>query len=654
MWLRMNCLLVIMSVQSSHYPGPTGPKHFAGYHVRAMASVVQQLTPHVFRVSDTCNVYVLTDPGRRSGVAVDFGSGLVLDHLDELGIERLSHVLMTHHHRDQAQGLPRAVQAGIQIWVPPVERDLFDRVDEMWASRPIMNDYNLRQDRFSLLDPVPVTGVVPEYRELELGGHRLLVLPTPGHTPGSVSYLVRDGPELVAFTGDLIYAPGKVWSLAATQWTYTGDEGPAMTVLSCLLLRRQRPALLAPSHGEPITEAEAALGLLAERMQAYVDSRRPQPWDLAARLLHPYVKITPHLLLNRSSIANSYALLSDSGAALLFDYGYDMTTGLPSGQDRSARRPWLASLDALKGGFGVTAVEAALPTHYHDDHVAGLGLLRSVEGTTIWIPENVAPILADPLQHDLPCRWYDPIRADRVLRLGETVSWREYEITVHDLPGHTRWAVAYEVEVDGVRVLVTGDQQDGLGVPGGRRREVLNYQYRNGFRIEDYRGSATLYRRVAPGLMVSGHWEPRWVDDAYLDLLAEEGEELIDLHHALLPLDALDLGADSQLARLTPYQQAVPAGGWSELTAEVRNPHPEPAEVTARLVAPRGWLVEPAVRTCRLARGETASLTFAVRAASRPARRARCALDLTIGTLQLGQHAEALVDVVAGTAARVP
>ncbi|MGH1559606.1 hypothetical protein ACRAWD_21920 [Caulobacter segnis] len=57
-------------------------------------------------------------------------------------------------------------------------------------------------------------------------------MPTPGHLPWA-RYLstVERGDERVAFTGDLIYAPGKVWSLAAAQWSYTENEGPAMTVL---------------------------------------------------------------------------------------------------------------------------------------------------------------------------------------------------------------------------------------------------------------------------------------------------------------------------------------------------------------------------------------------------------------------------------------
>jgi glyoxylase-like metal-dependent hydrolase (beta-lactamase superfamily II) len=613
-----------------------------------MSTAPREVARGVWLVPDTCNVYLVVadepaDDGARTAITIDFGAGAVLKHLASLGVDRITDVVMTHHHRDQGQGLPLAVEHGARIHVPPVEVDLFSHVDEMWATRTLDNDYNVRQDRFSLLDPVPVHATVPEYRWFGVGGVELCPIPTPGHTVGSVTYLLDRDAERLAFTGDLIYAPGKVWSLAATQWTYTATEGPAMAVLSCHLLGDEHPDRLLPSHGEVMADAAGALSLLAERMSAYVDSRRWHDWDLVDRLRHPYVSLTEHLLLNRSSMSCSYVLLSETGEALLIDYGYDMTTGLPTGQDRASRRPWLASLPALKQQFGVTRISAVLATHYHDDHVAGMPLLRDVEGTEIWAPEHVAPVLADPWEHDLPCQWYEPIVADRSLPLGGTVHWNEYEITVHDQPGHTLFAAAFEVRVDGVTVVFTGDQQENLGVPG-ERREILNYQYRNRFRIGDYVASARLYQRIAPGLLLSGHWEPRTTDAAYLDYLLQAGANLDELHHALLPLDELDLGADGVLCRLAPYRAAAVPGGMLTYRATVRNPHAHEADAVLTPVLPEGWAVSPAVADVTLAPGEEREVTFTVTAGA-PGRRMRLALDVTIGELRLGQHVEALVDV---------
>lgn len=601
---------------------------------------VELVAPGVHRVRDSCEVYVVQRHG--AAVAVDFGTGAVLDALPQLGLDTLDAVVMTHHHRDQGQGLPRAVAAGIPIYVPPTEQDLFARVDEMWATRTLANDYNTRQDRFSLLEPVPIAGTAALYREFSYGGVPLRAIPTPGHTMGSVTYLLDtdDGP--LAFSGDLIAAPGRVWSLAATQWSYTENEGPAMTTLSALLLGRESPAMLLPSHGDPIHDAASALELLALRMQAYVDSRRVDPWDLSDWLDRPFVRISEHLLVNRSANCTTYVLLDDAGGALFIDYGYDVTTGWPAGTDRASRLPWLASLPALRRDFGVERIEVALVTHFHDDHVAGLPLLREVEGTELWMPEHVAPILADPLRTDLPCQWFDPIPADRILELGGTVEWSGYRITTHDLPGHTRYQAAFEFEVDGIRVLATADQQTAMIGRSGDR-EILNYQYRNRFRADDYRRSAELYRRVAPGLFVTGHWRGRWVDDAYLAGLAAQGEETAAVHEALLAPEAPPV--DGDLALLEPFHRLWSAGQSAEYTVTVHNPRPTSVAAEVTLTLPRGWTAEPGRAVLELAAEGSGCASFTVRVGGE-GRRQPLAADVTIAGRRLGQQADAIADVV--------
>src|SRR5918912_1220042 len=225
----------------------------------------------VTRFVDTCNVDVLRGAG--GATLVDFGSGDVLDHLEELGVERVTDVLVTHHHRDQVQGLQRAVDAGARIWVPPVEQELFTDADERWRRRRVVNDYDLREDRFSLLGAVEIAGTVDEYRTRRYGGAYVYTLPTPGHTVGSVTYLAEVDGRRLAFCGDLVYGDGKVWSLAATQWTYTGVEGQAATVLSCGLLAAREPDVLLPGHGEPIEDPPAALALVKERLTALPELR---------------------------------------------------------------------------------------------------------------------------------------------------------------------------------------------------------------------------------------------------------------------------------------------------------------------------------------------------------------------------------------------
>lgn len=601
-----------------------------------------EVAPGVSRFADTCNVYVLRAAGE--AVLVDFGSGAVLDALPELGVERVTDVLVTHHHRDQVQGLARADAAGVRIWVPPVERELVAGVDRFWATRELENDYSLRQDRFSLLDPVPVAGTVPEYRVRRFGGFDVLTLPTPGHTVGSVTYLVEVDGRRLAFTGDLVHRGGRLWSLAATQWTYSGWEGEATTILSCLALAEREPDVLLPSHGEPVDQPARDLARLRERLHEVIALRRGRPWDIEEWYANPWAEVTPHVLRSRASMATSYALLSDSGTALLLDWGYDFWIGTPLGSDRAGRRPLLASIAALKRDHGVDRVEVAVPTHYHDDHVAGLELLRDVEGAQVWAPEHVGPVLEHPTRYDLPCLWYDPVPVDRTLPSGAPVAWREYELTAYPLPGHTLFAAAIAFEADGKRFLATGDQEG--GDPSGGSRLVLNYQYRNRYAFGDFVASAELYRRLRPDLMLTGHHGVEPVDEERLDQLLADGTRLAELHRELLPLEDVDFGAGGFGARIEPYRSAVRAGEELELDVTVRNPFAAPDVATVRLVVPGSWRATPAEQELRLAANAEGTVRFRLAPdGGGPVSRARVAADLTVGGRPFGQQAEALVDV---------
>ncbi|HSL28544.1 MAG TPA: MBL fold metallo-hydrolase [Anaerolineales bacterium] len=602
------------------------------------------ITDQLYLFHDTCNVYVLCSG--REAVLVDFGGGDVLDHLTEIGVERVTDVLMTHHHRDQGQGLARAVQRGIPIWVPHTEQDLFHNVNAHWQARPIYNNYNVREDRFSLLESVPVAGTLQDYETRLFGMHSVTVVPTPGHTTGSISLLVEWNRKQILFCGDLIYAPGKVVSLAATQWTYNGAEGIAASLASLLDLQDRQIDLLLPSHGDPMHNPKEAIALLVERSWELLQRRKQNPRLFQLRK-KPYQQVlpsgeygrgTPHLLMHCASMANSYVLLSDSGKALFIDFGYDFITGIPAGSDRASRRPWLYTLPMLKQQFGVQKIDVVLLTHYHDDHVAGCNLLRRVEGTEVWAAENFADILEYPSRYDLPCLWYDPIPVDRCLPLERPITWEEYTLRLHPLPGHTRYAVAVEFAVDGLHVLATGDQyqgDDGLS---------WNYVYQNRYAIGDYAATAKLYHRINPDLILSGHWQPLCVTPEYLKQIAVDAEALDRLHCELLP-EAPDFGAEGTLARITPYQVTAIAGQPIPFEVEIRNPFHSPEQATLQVIAPQGWSAEPVEQMQQI----TGTHHVSFKVSSPPGgtiRRARVAVDITIAGQRFGQQAEALVTVI--------
>lgn len=595
----------------------------------------------VYAIDDTCVVYLIVDRPARTAVAVDAGSGRWLDQLADFGVDSVTDVMITHHHRDQVEGLPLLAATGSRIWVPPVERDLIDDVEQHWQRRPVVNNYDVRLDRFSLLESVAVTGTMPEYRTRRVGHVDVATVPTPGHTTGSVTYLIDVQQRRLAFTGDLIHSPGKVWSVAALQWSYGGLEGAALTMASLAQLLDHHPDVLLPSHGEPMADPRPAAELTSTHLSDLIRVRLGFTPDILSRLAKPFVELSPHLLMNVTSESRSYVLLSDSGTALLIDYGYDLSTGVPMGGDRFGMRPWLPSLTALRRDYGVERVEVAVPTHYHDDHVAGLNLLRDVHGTEVWAGSRVARVLENPEAHDLPCLWYDPIPCDRHIADGGTVRWREYELTVHALPGHTRYATAIGFEADGRRVLATGDQQTGMWMPR-ELPEIPNFQYANEFRADDFVRSARLYQELQPELLITGHWQPRLVSADYLDHLTGLGAEVARVHRRLLlPQDSV-FGDRGRTVRITPYRTEAVAGKSFEVRVLVSGGFGDEGDVRVELTVPTGWSCEPADR---LVTGPAGADFTVVPELDQPVRRARIAAGITAAGQYLGQQAEALVDV---------
>jgi glyoxylase-like metal-dependent hydrolase (beta-lactamase superfamily II) len=595
---------------------------------------MKKLGEYLYVYPDSCQVYIIKNQDK--AVLIDFGSGDVLDCLEQTGVTEVTDILITHHHRDQVQGLKRAQENGIPIWVPHQERDLIADADGLWQRREIYNNYNNRQDRFSILSSVPVTGTLEDYSVRTFNGIEFHILPTPGHTVGSISIAAELDREKLCFTGDLIYEGRKVWSLAATQWTYNGGEGLPYHILSLLSLKERKFERLFPSHGGEITDPED-IDEVVDKLWRLIRIRKHN-----ARLFlfreHPYEKITEHVLLNRTSMANSYVLVSESGKALFLDFGYDFIAGVAAGSDRSSRRPWLYTIPKLFTDYGVKEIDACIPTHYHDDHVAGLNLLREVYHARLLCPENFADILQNPSRYDLPCLWYDPVPADETLPFGQKLSWEEYELTLHELPGHTKYAAAIEFAADGKRFLCTGDQyadEDGL---------FCNYVYKNKFDFDDFIKSAELYQRVCPDIILSGHWIRREYTKEYGDKLMRLGKEVSELHRALLPAEVYVTDTEDFLAVIDPYQLEVEKNEAFTLHIKVKNPFRKEAVIRIKLVLPEGFEGETEFAQAA-APLESISVTAKIKASCMACRRMRIACDITIDERRFGEQAEMLVTI---------
>jgi len=185
----------------------------------------ERLTSQVGIYHEAINVAVIQRNGK--SLLIGSGDGTILEAARQLGINSIDWVLYTDHHRDQCAGAALLKKAGVKIAAPAAEAEFFKNATGIWdgADTILYDRMNFRPDLFILR-----RSVAPD-RELEAGetfrwqGLDIQVISTPGPTDGSVSYIVDIDGKRLAFTGDLIYGPGKIWNFYMLQKRFPGMRG---------------------------------------------------------------------------------------------------------------------------------------------------------------------------------------------------------------------------------------------------------------------------------------------------------------------------------------------------------------------------------------------------------------------------------------------
>ena len=603
-----------------------------------------QLSPSLWWYRDTCNVFLWT--AGQHGLLVDFGSGGILDVLDGAGVREIAAVVHTHHHRDQCGGDARAAALGIPIWVPARERALFDSVEAFWRLRRTYDSYDASSLGFTRATSVPIARSLMDHERVTWSGGQLEVVPTPGHTKGSISLLADIDGAAVAFTGDLIAGPGRVPTLHDLQWQYGMPDAVGAALHSATTIAARRPRQLLPSHGTPMDDGPDALralvGNLRQLAGLLAETRRNRLWTMwPSSVDQPLARVLPHLWVNAHSVANTYSLVDDAGDALILDYGY------PSWDHFFADQRFVAhTLDDFRANAGLRRVVAAIPSHYHDDHLAGVPWLQREHGAEAWIHESFAAIVAEPARHDLPCLLGEPIRVDRVLSDGDLVEHAGARLETFHMPGHTMFALGLAGMVDGVRVAYTGDNLLAGSLSPLRAAAPI---YRNVLRHDSIRLGVERLLAYEPELLLTGHTGAIEVSRADLDEFVAWARELELVVGRLAPVPGLDDEAlDPYVVRFDPYRASVGAGGALETRVVVRNHAANGRSARVSLQAPDGWVVEPAeASTVVRGGGETATLAFTVGAPLDAAPgRAVLTADVDLGDRRLGEAAESLVEVL--------
>lgn len=604
--------------------------------------------PGVWRFADSCNVYAIQGP--TGCVVVDAGTGAWLDASDELPSPVVA-LCCTHYFRDHSGGAALATDRGIPVYVPAYEADIFADPQEHFRSRQTYIIYDNLWNLFAPIDGIPIAGVLQDYAQVQLAGLDIEILPLPGATLTQVGLRFAINGQCVICCGETIHSPGKVPRVAPYQYNYNDLHGAVQTWRSLGFLNRFAPNALLPSLGEPIVdEVEQAIDLTRQNLRDLIAARPGLEQSLAQLELPPLKKVTDHIWLDTQSVSNNWYVISESGKALVIDYGYSRgDTFWPSYPHPEHRRPLLHGLDALKSQFGIDRIDVALISHFHDDHVCGIPTLQRLFATQAWATSDFAHLLNEPQAHCFPCDWPHKVEVTRTIPGDGRVQWEEYEFHFAPMNGHTRFASLIGFEADGKRIAHTGDQYFFVGdlKDWQKNRRLQNHVYRNGAMLDGYDLSGKWMLDFRPDIVLQGHMDPYFTDEHFFEHIRAWVHDYRELHEKVMPLgdQEVHFNLDSWGGWVWPYRTHMREAGEAKVTVTVHNPMPGNATLELRLVTPRmqpAWRGSVATVKAAGRAEESCEMRFTVMG---PCRRVAIAVEMTIDGRPFGQVAEAMVTV---------
>ncbi len=186
------------------------------------------------------NCYFVRRPGADTGVVVDPGDegDRILEALRQLGITHVAAILLTHTHFDHV-GAVRALHdaTGAPVYCPELEVDVLRNI----------NDF-VRFPGFGPFEAYDADATIAGGEALELAGLTFDVRFTPGHSPGHVTFAVRDADALLS--GDVLFM-GSVGRVDLPG----GDWPTLLASIESLVAEFPPDAKVYPGHGPTTTLA---------------------------------------------------------------------------------------------------------------------------------------------------------------------------------------------------------------------------------------------------------------------------------------------------------------------------------------------------------------------------------------------------------------
>ena len=605
-----------------------------------------QVAKDIYLFPDICNVYVIKSG--ELGLLIDLGTGEVLDHLKEIGINKIEWVLFTHHHREQTQGYPRLKNTGAKVAVPEVEKALFETPLNFRKMAPALSDaFTVHGASYVRpgITPIKADKTFAKMDDFTWQGIELWCIETAGNSPGSLSYITKKEGEWIAFTGDLMLQGSKLHTWFDTEWDYGFSKGIYALYNSLGQLEGYPLKKMLPSHGpiieNPLPQLQALRNTLREFNKLYL-----RGWEVSTfagadqdRVSQPTTvphvwQVTKHLFKFRGPEfwPNFHMILADNGHALIVDCGLFKKEFLDK------------SIALMKERLGLKQIDVVLVTHMHGDHCLEAPHLRDKHGAKIWTMNRVVAPVSRPLHFDYCAqvntygKGIDSIAFDKVFQEGDTFTWEGFKLTVDWMPGQTEFALCLHGIIDGKKVAFTGDNIFGSSSdPSQNGHEAV--VARNSCILEEgYIYAAKYLKKLQPDLLLGGHsWamaEPTKLIDRYL----ADALKLKEYFEKLSFEKDYRWMYDPYWVRMEPYRVVLGKNNAAEARLVMRNFDAEPIAMKVEIVLPEGFKAEPAIISTMVAGESTTSIPIQISCTKQTVKGLHlAALDITRKGKRAGQ-----------------